>query len=137
MEKPTAPEESFEDFFNGVNDVAHKVVNTRAYMKGQKTLREVVDDHVLKYLNKRREFRKEDSNRRRREMADKFADEVMKESLKLLKRKRIDTPPNKSPTDKRATKPTGKRDEDISRKLFEQSDDEQSSDDKEIKEEKR
>ncbi|GMF34666.1 unnamed protein product [Phytophthora lilii] len=106
MEEPTAPEESFEDFFSGVNDVAHK----------------------------RREFRKEDSNRRRQEMADKFADEVMKESVKPLKRKRIDTTPNKSPTDKRATNRAAKRDEDLSRKLFELSDDEQSCDDEEIKE---
>ncbi|CEG45760.1 uncharacterized protein PHALS_14839 [Plasmopara halstedii] len=37
-------------------------------------------------------------------MAEKFADEVIKESVKLLKRKRTATPPNKSPTDKRATK---------------------------------
>ncbi|KAL7678760.1 hypothetical protein Plhal304r1_c092g0172021 [Plasmopara halstedii] len=92
MEEPTAPEESFEDFFSGVNDVAQKVVNTRAYIKGKKSLKEVVDDHVLKYLNKQREFRREDSNRRRQEMAAKFADEVMKESEKLLKRKRIETP---------------------------------------------
>ncbi|GMF22093.1 unnamed protein product [Phytophthora lilii] len=100
MEEPTAPEESFEDFFSGVNDVAHKVVNTRAYIKGKRSLKEVVDDHVLKYLNKRREFRKEDINRRR----DKFAAKVMEELVKLLKRKRTATPPNKSPTDKRATK---------------------------------
>ncbi|GMF33554.1 unnamed protein product [Phytophthora lilii] len=137
MEEPTAPEDTFEDFYKGVNDVAHKAVNIRPYIKGKRSLKEVVNDHVLKYLNKRREFRKEDSNRRRQEMADKFADEVMKESVKLLKRKRIDTPPKKSPTDKRATKRAAKRDEDLSRKLFEQSDDEQSSDDEEIKEEKR
>ncbi|GMF35852.1 unnamed protein product [Phytophthora lilii] len=109
MEEPTAPEESFEDFVSGVNDVAQKVVNTRAYIKGKKSLKEVVDDHVLKYLNKQREFRREDSNRRRQEMAAKFADEVMKESVKFLKRKRTATPPNKSPTDKRATKRAAKR----------------------------
>ncbi|ETI30218.1 hypothetical protein F443_22662 [Phytophthora nicotianae P1569] len=39
MEKPTAPEESFEDFFSGVNDVAQKVVNTRAYIKGKKIIK--------------------------------------------------------------------------------------------------
>ncbi|GMF14259.1 unnamed protein product [Phytophthora lilii] len=110
MEEPTAPEQSFDDFFSGVNDVAHK-------------------------------FRREDSNRRRQEMAAKFADEVMKESVKLLKRMRTETPPNKSPTDKRATKRAAKQDEDISRKLFQQSDEEEESDNEEtkqeIKEEKR
>ncbi|GMF35214.1 unnamed protein product [Phytophthora lilii] len=104
MEEPTTQEQGPEDFYRGVNDVAQKAVNTRAYIKGRKTLREVVDDHVMKYLNKQKEFRREDSNRRRQEMADKFAEEVMKESAKLLKRKRTVTPPNKSPTDKRATK---------------------------------
>ncbi|KAL8013230.1 hypothetical protein Plhal710r2_c039g0136931 [Plasmopara halstedii] len=140
MEEPTAPEESFEDFFSGVNDVAQKVVNTRAYIKGKKSLKEVVDDHVLKYLNKQREFRREDSNRRRQEMAAKFVDEVMKESEKLLKRKRIETPTNKSPTDKRATKRAAKRAEEepsITRQLFQDSDVSESSDDEEIKEEKR
>ncbi|KAL8008739.1 hypothetical protein Plhal710r2_c087g0182581 [Plasmopara halstedii] len=124
MEEPTAPEESFEDFFSGVNDVAQKVVNTRAYIKGKKSLKEVVDDHVLKYLNKQRKFRREDSNRRQ----------------KLLKRKRIQTPPNKSPTDKRATKRAAKRAEEepsITRQLFQDSDVSESSDDEEIKEEKR
>ncbi|KAL7679591.1 hypothetical protein Plhal304r1_c076g0163041 [Plasmopara halstedii] len=72
---PTAPEQSFEDFFSGVNDVAQKVVNTRAYIKGKKSLKEVVDDHVLKYLNKQRKFRREDSNRRRQEMAAKNKEE--------------------------------------------------------------
>ncbi|EGZ06632.1 hypothetical protein PHYSODRAFT_306845 [Phytophthora sojae] len=136
MEEPTAP----EDFYKGVNDVAQKAVNTRAYIKGKKSLREVVDDHVLNYLNKQREFRKEDSNRRRQEMADKFAEEVMKESAKLLKRKRTVTPPNKSPTDKRATKKAAKRAEaepSLTRQLFQDSDDAESSDDEEIKEEKK
>ena len=84
-------------------------------------MKEVVDEHVQKYLNKQKEFRKEDSSRRRQAMAAKFADEVMKESAKLLKRKRIDTPPNKSPTDKRATKKAAERAEDepsITRQLF-------------------
>ncbi|CEG38466.1 uncharacterized protein PHALS_08538 [Plasmopara halstedii] len=36
MEEPTAAEKSFEDFFSGVNDVARKEVNTRAYIKGKK-----------------------------------------------------------------------------------------------------
>lgn len=144
MEQPTEPEDATEDipedFYRGVNDVAQKAVNTRAYIKGRKTLREVVDDHVMKYLNKQKEFRKEDSNRRRKAMADKFAEEVMKESVKLLKRKRITTPPNKSPTDKRATKKAAKRAESepsITRQLFQDSDDAESSDDEEIKEEKR
>ena len=73
-------------------------------------------------------------------MADRFADEVMKESVKLLKRKRTATPPNKSPTDKRATKKAAKRaDEEpsITRQLFQDSDVNESSDDEEIKEEKR
>ncbi|ETP18064.1 hypothetical protein F441_07666 [Phytophthora nicotianae CJ01A1] len=39
MEETTAPEESFEDFFSGVNDVAQKVVNTRAYIKGKKIIK--------------------------------------------------------------------------------------------------
>ncbi|KAL7680640.1 hypothetical protein Plhal304r1_c064g0151931 [Plasmopara halstedii] len=39
MEEPTAAEKSFEDFFSGVNDVARKEVNTRAYIKGKKSLR--------------------------------------------------------------------------------------------------
>ncbi|ETP51828.1 hypothetical protein F442_03086 [Phytophthora nicotianae P10297] len=104
MEEPTAQEQGPEDFYRGVNDVAQKAVNTRAFVKGKKSLREVVDDHVMKYLDKQKEFRKEDSNRRRKAMADKFAEEVMKESVKLLKRKRTVTPPKKSPTDKRATK---------------------------------
>ncbi|GMF40469.1 unnamed protein product [Phytophthora lilii] len=39
MEEPTAP----EDFYKGVNDVAQKAVNTRAYIKGKKSLREVVE----------------------------------------------------------------------------------------------
>ncbi|KAL7995821.1 hypothetical protein Plhal703r1_c42g0141711 [Plasmopara halstedii] len=102
MEEPTAPEESFEDFFSGVNDVAQKVVNTRAYIKGKKSLKEVVDDHVLKYLNKQREFRREDSNRRRQEMAAKAEEEPS-----------------------------------ITRQLFQDSDVSESSDDEEIKEEKR
>ena len=100
----------------------------------------MVDDHVRNYLNKQREFRKEDSNRKRQEMASKFADKVMEESVKLLKRKRTATPPNKSPTDKRATKKAAKRAEEepsLTRQLFEDSDVEESSDDEEIKEEKR
>ena len=32
MEQPTAPEDSSGDFYSGVNDVAQKVVNTRAYI---------------------------------------------------------------------------------------------------------
>ncbi|GMF34320.1 unnamed protein product [Phytophthora lilii] len=138
MEEPTAPEDTSEDtsedFYKGVNDVAKQAINNRAYVKGKKTLREVVHNHVWTYLNKQREFRREDSNRRRQEMAAKFADEVMKESAKLLERKRIDTPPNKSPTDKRATK-SANHDEDISRQLFQQSDDDEESDDEETKEE--
>ncbi|CEG48961.1 uncharacterized protein PHALS_06751 [Plasmopara halstedii] len=95
MEEPTAAEKSFEDFFIGVNDVAQKV-------------------------NKQREFRREDSNRRRQEMAAKFADEVMKESEKAFE---IETPPSKSPTDKRATKRAAKRaEESITRQLFQDSD---------------
>ncbi|KAL8001186.1 hypothetical protein Plhal703r1_c19g0085691 [Plasmopara halstedii] len=112
MEEPTAPEESFEDFFSGVNDVAQK----------------------------QREFRRKDSNRRRQEMAAKLADEVMKESVKLPKRKRNSTPPNKSPTDKRATKKAAKRAEEepsITRQLFQDSDVNESSDDEERKAEKR
>ncbi|GMF33279.1 unnamed protein product [Phytophthora lilii] len=109
MEEPTAPEDSSDDFYSGIHDVAQKAINTRAYIKGKKTLKQVVDDHVRNYLNKRREFRKEDSMRRRQEIADIFADEVMKESEKLLKRKRTATPPNKSSTDKRATKKAAKR----------------------------
>ncbi|GMF39669.1 unnamed protein product [Phytophthora lilii] len=112
MEEPTAPEDAPEGFYSGVNGVAEKAVNTRAYIKGKKTLREVVDDHVLKYLNKRREFRREDSNRKRQEMASKFGDKVMEESVKLLKQKRTATPPNKSPSDKRAAKRAAKRSED-------------------------
>ncbi|KAF4047486.1 hypothetical protein GN244_ATG00040 [Phytophthora infestans] len=104
MEEPTAPEESPDDFYSGIHDVAQKATNTRAYIKGKKTLKQVVDDHVRNYLNKRRELRREDSMRRCQEMADKFADEIMKESEKLLKRKRTATPPNKSSTDKRAAK---------------------------------
>ncbi|GMF22524.1 unnamed protein product [Phytophthora lilii] len=103
MEEPTAAEDSPDYFYSGIHDVAQKAINTRAYIKGKKTLEKVVDDHVRNYFNKRREFRREDSNRKRQEMAAKFADEVMKESVKLLKRKRTATPPNKSPTDKRAT----------------------------------
>ncbi|GMF23710.1 unnamed protein product [Phytophthora lilii] len=140
MDEPTAPEDSSDDFYRGVNNVAQKVINTRAYIKGKKTLRQVVDDHVRNYLNKQREFRREDSNRRRQEMASKFAEEVMKESVKLLKRKRTATPPNKSPTDKRATKKAAKRAEEepsITRQLFQDSDADESSDDEEIKEEKR
>ncbi|KAL7678769.1 hypothetical protein Plhal304r1_c092g0172111 [Plasmopara halstedii] len=68
------------------------------HMLRQKFLEQVVDNHVRSYLNRRRELRQEDSNRQCQEMAAKFADEVMKESVKLLKRKRIATPPNKSPT---------------------------------------
>ncbi|KUF85862.1 Leucine--tRNA ligase [Phytophthora nicotianae] len=139
MEEPTAQEQGPEDFYRGVNDVAQKAVNTRAFVKGKKSLREVVDDHVMKYLDKQKEFRKEDSNRRRKAMADKFAEEVMKESVKLLKRKRTVTPPNKSPTDKRATKKAAQRAEaepSITRQLFQDSDDAGSSDDEEIKEEK-
>ncbi|DAZ96340.1 TPA: hypothetical protein N0F65_007990 [Lagenidium giganteum] len=93
-----------EEFYRGVNDVAQKAVNTRAYIKGRKTPREVVDDHVMKYLDKQKEFRKEDSNRRRKAMADKFAEEA-KYSL--------------------------------TRQLFQDSDDAKSSDDEEVKEEKR
>ncbi|POM59723.1 hypothetical protein PHPALM_31502 [Phytophthora palmivora] len=104
MEDPTAPKDEAEDiteaFYRGVNDVAQKAVNTRAFVKGRKSLKEVVDDHVMKYLDKQKEFRKEDSNRRHRAMANKFAAKVMEKSAKLLKRKL----PNKSPTDKRATK---------------------------------
>ncbi|GMF16704.1 unnamed protein product [Phytophthora lilii] len=36
MEEPTASEDTFEDFYGGVNDVAHKAVNTRASIKGKK-----------------------------------------------------------------------------------------------------
>ncbi|GMF34873.1 unnamed protein product [Phytophthora lilii] len=82
----------------------------------------------------------EDSNRRRQEMASKFADKVMEESVKLLKRKRTETPPNKSPSDKRAAKRAAKRAEhepSITRQLFQESDEEESSDDEQIKEEKR
>ncbi|KAL7678778.1 hypothetical protein Plhal304r1_c092g0172201 [Plasmopara halstedii] len=113
MEEPTVAEESFKDFFSGVNDVAQKV---------------------------QREFRREDSNRRRQEMAAKLADEVMKESVKLLKRKRNAAPPNKSPTDKRATKKAAKRAEEepsITRQLFQDSDVNESSDDEKRKAEKR
>ncbi|DBA02915.1 TPA: hypothetical protein N0F65_005942 [Lagenidium giganteum] len=67
MEEPTAQEQRPEDFYRGVNNVAQK-------------------------LDKQKEFRKEDSNRRRKAMADKFAEGVMKESVKLLKRKRTVTP---------------------------------------------
>ncbi|DBA03209.1 TPA: hypothetical protein N0F65_003929 [Lagenidium giganteum] len=108
MEEPTAPKDEAEDipeeFYRGVNDVAQKAVNTRAYIKGRKTLREVVDDHVMKYLDKQKEFRKEDSNRRRKAMTDNFAEEA---------------------------EPS------IIRQLFQDSDDAGSSDDEEIKEEKR
>ncbi|KAL7687380.1 hypothetical protein Plhal304r1_c023g0080701 [Plasmopara halstedii] len=44
------------------------------------------------------------SIRRRQGMADKFADEVMKESEKRLKRKRAAALPNKSHMDNQATK---------------------------------
>ncbi|DBA03833.1 TPA: hypothetical protein N0F65_005723 [Lagenidium giganteum] len=128
MEEPTAEEQGPEDFYRGVNDVAQKAVNT------------LVDDHVMKYLNKQKEFRREDSNRRRQEMADKFAEKVMKESAKLLKRKRTVTPPNKSPTNKRATKKAAQRAEaepSLTRQLFQDSDDAESSDDEETNEEKR
>ncbi|GMF38167.1 unnamed protein product [Phytophthora lilii] len=142
MEQPTAPEDSSEDFYRGVNNVAQKAVNTRSYIKGKKTLKEVVDDQVRNYLNKQKEFRKEDSHRRRQDMADKFANKVMEESEKLLKRKRTETPPNKSPSDKRAAKRAAKQaaklDEEepsITRQLFQESDNEDSSDDE--KEEKR
>ncbi|EGZ09524.1 hypothetical protein PHYSODRAFT_318234 [Phytophthora sojae] len=104
MDEPTAPEDSSDDFYRGVNNVAQKVINTRAYIKGKKTLRQVVDDHVRNYLNKQREFRREDSNRRRQEMASKFAE---------------------------------KEEPSITRQLFQDSDDAESSDDEEIKEEKR
>ncbi|EEY61389.1 uncharacterized protein PITG_01685 [Phytophthora infestans T30-4] len=63
MEEPTAPEESPDDFYSGIHDVAQKATNTRAYIKGKKTLKQVVDDHVRNYLNKRRELRREDSMR--------------------------------------------------------------------------
>ncbi|KAF4033653.1 hypothetical protein GN244_ATG14476 [Phytophthora infestans] len=123
MDEPTAPEESFEDFFSGVNDVA------------QKSLKEVVDDPTLKHLNKQREFRRKESNRRRQEMAANH-----ERIRKASKRKRTTTPPNKPPTDKRATKKTAKRAEEepsITRQLFQDSDVSESSDDEEIKEEKR
>ncbi|EEY69605.1 uncharacterized protein PITG_18888 [Phytophthora infestans T30-4] len=103
MEEPTASKDSSDDFYSGIHDVAQKAINTRAYVKGKKTLKQVVDDHVRNYLNKQREFKREDSMRRRQEIADKFADE-------------------EEPS--------------ITRQLFQDSDVE-SSDDEEIKEEKR
>ncbi|KAL7680641.1 hypothetical protein Plhal304r1_c064g0151941 [Plasmopara halstedii] len=62
---------------------------------------------------------------------------IMKESEKAFE---IETPPNKSLTDKRATKQAAKRAEEepsITRQLFQDSDVSESSDDEEIKEEKR
>ncbi|GMF36328.1 unnamed protein product [Phytophthora lilii] len=37
MEEPSASEDLTEDFYGGVNDVAQKAVNTRAYIKGKMT----------------------------------------------------------------------------------------------------
>jgi len=136
----TEPAE-FDDFYKNVNEMAKKALRSRAYVKKGRTLREVVDAQVRDFLNKRREYRKEDSSRRRQEMADKFAEKVMKESEAILKRKRTETPPNKSPTDKRAYKRATTRDDDdeppIARNLFQDDAYEDSSDDEEVKEEKR
>ncbi|KAL7692625.1 hypothetical protein Plhal304r1_c006g0025351 [Plasmopara halstedii] len=39
-----------------MHNVVQKVINTRAYSKGKKTLKQLVDDHVRNYLNKRRDL---------------------------------------------------------------------------------
>ncbi|KAF4033651.1 hypothetical protein GN244_ATG14474 [Phytophthora infestans] len=69
-------------------------------LKKKKTLKEAVDKQVWKYLNRQKKFQTEDSNRRRAKMAKTVAEEVMEDTQKL-KRKLTETPPNKSPTDKR------------------------------------
>ncbi|GMF12462.1 unnamed protein product [Phytophthora lilii] len=35
IEEPTAPEDSSDDFYSGIHDVAQKAINTRAYNKGK------------------------------------------------------------------------------------------------------
>ncbi|GMF34093.1 unnamed protein product [Phytophthora lilii] len=139
MEEPTAPEDSSEDFYGGVMTLPKRLSILEHPLKEKRLC---VRWWMITFKNTltNKEFRREDSNRRRQGMASKFADKVMEESVKLLKRKRTETPPNKSPSDKRAAKRAAKRAEDepsITRQLFQESDEEESSDDEEIKEEKR
>lgn len=146
MEGNSAPENEFDPFDENVNDIAHKAENRRAYIKGKKTLKEVVDQQVHEYLNKQKEYRKVDSNRQRQEMYDNLAAKVRREAADIMKRKLMDTPPGKSPTNKRPLKQGAAGDSKaktptVARTLFPDEEKEEkeqkSSDDEDVKTEKK
>ncbi|GMF36032.1 unnamed protein product [Phytophthora lilii] len=112
MEEPTAPEDSSEDFYGGVMTLP-KRLSILEHPSKEKRL--CVRWWMITFENALTSTK---SFEERIQIGDfkKWQVNLLikswKKSVKLLKRKRTENPPNKSPSDKRAAKRAAKRAED-------------------------